>query len=540
MKAATIKTFLDVHTWTGLAAGLALFIAFYTGAITVFMHELEIWDAYTDDASTEQTSAQAQDLIDLVVLRDPGAASAFRLYPSSDDHPGHSLYWFERLKDGNSETHYYRLTDSGELRTQEDTAHLASFIYRLHYTAGLPRSFGLYVLGIVCLIYGIALISGLIVFLPNWLKDLFVVRDSSNNKRFWLDAHNVVGVISLPWHFMFAWSSAVLALGILFLAPFQFLVFEEDLTELFGKELGVISSLEPAGNEGPALSVDEIMAIAERESPGMELTQIRFSNYRDANGTVSVFGQIEAGTLTPNARVTMNVSTGEVLEVLHPSKASLGATFYNGLIALHFVSFGGFLAKWVYFFLGLAGAFLFFSGNLLWIETRRKRRQFEQPATGRFLARLTMGVCLGCIAGVSAAFLASRGLAELPDRADLTEMAYYAVFFASILWVFAKPVAVGARDLLYLSALLTILIPVFDLLLVGQSIWRNAFTEHWPLLIVDLLALMGALAFWKMGRRVSIRAETGDPNSVWADVVIENQEKKNRKNLAGSVFEKVS
>jgi len=244
--------------------------------------------------------------------------------------------------------------------------------------------------------------------------------------------------------------------------------------------------------------------------------------------------------LTPNARVTMNVSTGEVLEVLHPSKASLGATFYNGLIALHFVSFGGFLAKWVYFFLGLAGAFLFFSGNLLWIETRRKRRQFEQPATGRFLARLTMGVCLGCIAGVSAAFLASRGLAELPDRADLTEMAYYAVFFASILWVFAKPVAVGARDLLYLSALLTILIPVFDLLLVGQSIWRNAFSEHWPLLIVDLLALMGALAFWKMGRRVSIRAETGDPNSVWADVVIENQEKKNRKNLAGSVFEKVS
>ena len=100
--------------------------------------------------------------------------------------------------------------------------------------------------------------------------------------------------------------------------------------------------------------------------------------------------------------------------------------------------------------------------------------------------------------------------------------------------------AVGARDLLYLSALLTILIPVFDLLLVGQSIWKNAFTEHWPLLIVDLLALMGALTFWKMGRRVAIRAETGDPNSVWADVVVENQEKKNSKNLAGSVFEKVS
>ena len=44
MKTATLRTFLAVHTWVGLVAGMALFIAFYAGAITVFSHELGDWN----------------------------------------------------------------------------------------------------------------------------------------------------------------------------------------------------------------------------------------------------------------------------------------------------------------------------------------------------------------------------------------------------------------------------------------------------------------------------------------------------------------
>ncbi|NHZ64103.1 PepSY domain-containing protein [Massilia genomosp. 1] len=36
MKSSTLKTYIAVHTWVGLVAGFALFIAFYAGAITVF------------------------------------------------------------------------------------------------------------------------------------------------------------------------------------------------------------------------------------------------------------------------------------------------------------------------------------------------------------------------------------------------------------------------------------------------------------------------------------------------------------------------
>jgi uncharacterized iron-regulated membrane protein len=58
----------------------------------------------------------------------------------------------------------------------------------------------------------------------------------------------------------------------------------------------------------------------------------------------------------------------------------------SAFFALHFGSYGGEPIRWGYFFLGLAGAFLFYSGNLLWIESRRKLERGadavkQRPAT---------------------------------------------------------------------------------------------------------------------------------------------------------------
>lgn len=48
--------------------------------------------------------------------------------------------------------------------------------------------------------------------------------------------------------------------------------------------------------------------------------------------------------------------------------------------------------------LGIGGALLFYSGNLLWVEVWRKKRQTLQPVSGVFFARLNSGVCIGCMA----------------------------------------------------------------------------------------------------------------------------------------------
>ena len=516
MKAATLKTYLDVHTWTGLGSGLLLFIAFYTGALTVFREELDAWDRYLEPSQAHQDYLQAQRLLDLAVREHTSvAANTVRMDLSDADHPGHLVRWFERLEDGSFAGHAFRLSGSEELEASHREAHLAGFIYRLHYTAGLPESFGLYVLGFVCVLYGLALVSGLLIFLPNAMRNLFVVRPGKNTKRFWLDTHNVVGVLSLPWHVMYAWSSALLAIGVLVLAPFQYLVYENDLQALIGAQLGLAAGPEPAGEQARQLAVADLVEIASRELPGLEPFQLRYENLGDANATVMVRGVTDTGTLSPFASVTLKATTGEVLHTQDPATAEMGSTFYSGLVSLHFASFGGYLARWLYFVLGLAGAFLFYSGNLLWIESRRKRRSPQQTGGSYFLARLNSGVCIGCMAAVSAAFLASRGFAASAWRAEMTEYVYFGVFFLSIAWCYLRPVAIATRDLLYLAALLSAAIPLVDLVLPGNSTGFRGHAAHPGGVIVDLMAGVAALAFWRMGAAVRRRALNGELCSVW-------------------------
>ena len=43
MRADVVRLYKTVHSWTGILAGLALFIAFYAGALTVFKEPLNRW-----------------------------------------------------------------------------------------------------------------------------------------------------------------------------------------------------------------------------------------------------------------------------------------------------------------------------------------------------------------------------------------------------------------------------------------------------------------------------------------------------------------
>ena len=59
LKSATLRTYTTLHTWVGLVAGFALFVAFYAGAITVFHHELQFWQSPHAVERPQDTLAEA-------------------------------------------------------------------------------------------------------------------------------------------------------------------------------------------------------------------------------------------------------------------------------------------------------------------------------------------------------------------------------------------------------------------------------------------------------------------------------------------------
>ncbi|MGO1068270.1 PepSY-associated TM helix domain-containing protein [Lysobacter sp. CA199] len=509
MKAATLRIFLSVHTWVGLASGMLLFIAFYAGAITVFVHELQGWERPAQATlSGPEAMAASQALVDRVLREQPQAAHGLTLSLPGDHGPRPSAYWYDGAT---GVQHKFVLEEGGDLHRSPGRGGFVEFIYDLHFTAGLPRTVGSYLFGVVCILYGLALVSGVVIYAPVFLKDLFALRMGRNIKRFWQDAHNVVGMLSLPFHIIFAWSGAVLTIGFLMLAPFQFLVFENKLMTVLERDFEIAPHVEPAGIVRPTLPVAELVRRAERALPGMHAESLFYHDVGDANGRVTAYGAIAQRRLNGFGGVVLNAATGEVVNALGPKDFQPGMAMLRGLQTLHYGNFGGFAMKWLYFLLGLAGAFLFYSGNLLWIEARRKRRQVAQPRRTRLVAALSIGVCLGCVAGVSAVFLAA---ALLPQA--WIARSYFLVFFAAIAWAFVRSPARAAHELLWLCALLTAAIPLAGWIGSGEHVFGALLHGRWNRVLVDTTALAMAIAFWRMAVTTLSRGRTGDPNSVWA------------------------
>lgn len=322
MKAATLRAFLSVHSWMGLLAGMALFIAFYAGAITVFTHQLSGWQTTppaTQPAPADPVAA-AQRLLDAVIARHPQVADSFLVLLPGEHGPLARLYWYGPQAEASGGMRQYQQAADGSLLELPQRVGFADFLYDLHFTAGLPRVFGTYLFGVVSVLYGLALVSGVVLYAPVFFKDLFALRIGANVKRLWQDAHNVVGMLSLPFHVIFAWSGAVLCLGVLLLAPFQFLVFDGKLMQILEPDFELTPHVQPARRAAPVLPLAVLLDKARAASPGFVPESVGFHDAGDANARAEVYGHHAQRRLNTLGGVALDAATGQVLRVLNQGR----------------------------------------------------------------------------------------------------------------------------------------------------------------------------------------------------------------------------
>lgn len=535
MRADFIRNYKSVHTWAGILSGLALFIAFYAGALTVFKEPLRRW-ATAPAAVLQPVPLDAvQPLITQTLATQPAALRgvAMRLEngqaiprlewkirdPHADDH------------DERSTRHYAAtLTADGSVHVREEQpAQLVEFIDVLHRVVGLPADIDPYrwFMGVVAILYGVALVSGVVVLLPTLVKDFFALRIGKNKKRMWLDAHNVVGIISLPFHIVMALSSVVFAYHDQIYAVQDKLIHQGQWAQPAASAPsapGTTNPLSPAArNPADMLSPAELVRIVQEMAPGFEPNGLQYAQVTGPRPIVRVWGKDPQG-ISPRAVggfAALDPYSGKLLSKDYLSgQQSTPNLFISSFFALHMASFGGTAVTWLYFLLGLAGAWLFYSGNLLWVEARRKvqRKNSAMPTQRRdtsVLAGLTVGVCMGCVAGISLTMAAAKWLpGRVEDMATWHIGIYYAVFFASVIWALWRSAARAAAPLLWFAAGCTLMIPLSTLLgwlLPGTGAWADSAT-----LAVDVTALVGGLALAWMAKATARRTRHGPADSVWA------------------------
>ena len=533
MRADYIRIYKSVHTWTGILSGMALFIAFYAGALTVFKEPVTRW-ATPPAAVSPVPLEEAPALIARTLQARPDVAKGFSIHLQDAENVPARMGW--EVRDGQADDHdessirhYVAYLDGGgELRLeQSDPSGLMPFIDVLHRVVGLPADSdpNRWFMGIVASLYAIALVSGVIVLLPSLVKDFFALRVGKNLKRMWLDAHNVVGIVSLPFHIVMALSSVVFAFhdGIYDLQ--DKLMYEGQLESVFQRAGGSAAAGETR-NPADMLTPVQLAAQARGLAPGFEPSALQYQQVTSSRAIVRVWGKDDSA-VSPRARggfVALDPYTGKVLNRDYlPGGQDAPNLWVSSFFALHMASFGGAAVQWLYFLLGLAGAWLFYSGNLLWIETRRKRANRQtgeipvQRLDTRLMASATVGVCLGSVCGISLMMVASKWLSgQVGDLNAWLRGLYYMAFFASLAWAFLRGGAAAGVHLLWVAAVLTLAIPAASLvggLFPASGLWAHTSAAA---LAVDATALAAGLGFAWMAKASARRIGRGDADSAWA------------------------
>ncbi|WP_367067174.1 PepSY-associated TM helix domain-containing protein [Oryzisolibacter sp. LB2S] len=535
MRADYIRIYKSVHTWTGILAGMALFIAFYAGALTVFKEPLRRWS--TPPAALVQP-IPLDDVQPLIVQTLKTTPEAVRRGVTLRLEGGQAiprLDWQVRAAgaddhDASATRHYSAMlaADGGVQVREAPPSRLVEFIDVLHRVVGLPTDSDphRWIMGVICVLYLVALVSGVVVLLPSLVKDFFALRVGRNKKRMWLDAHNVVGIVSLPFHIVMALSAVVFAWHDQIYAVQDRLIHQGQWSQGLARPQGgpdFMRGFMPERDPARMLPPSRLVQAARAAAPGFEPTGLQYLQVTGLRPVVRVWGQNPQG-IAPRALggfAAIDPYTGDVQSTdFLPGAQNTPNLVISSFFALHMASFGGAVVPWLYFLLGLAGAWLFYSGNLLWVESRRKaqRKGGALPVQRRdtaLMAAATVGVCVGCMAGISLTLAAAKWLpGRVSDMAAWHMGVYYTVFFASLVFAFWRGAARAAAPLLWLAAACTLAVPASSLLgwlLPASGAWADGAS-----LGVDLTATAGALALAWMARATARRVQGGAQDSVWS------------------------
>lgn len=526
MRSEILRTYKTVHTWTGIIAGLALFIAFYAGSLTMFKDPITRWAAPPPAVVAASPLEHAHMLVARTLAQHPEAGADFTLSLGRDPHQAPSITWQRRTGDT---TPWIATLDNAHdlvVRPLSARSDLAAFIDHVHRTAGLPgdEELGAGVMGVISAVYALALLSGVIVLMPTLLKDFFALRLGANLKRMWLDAHNVIGITSLPFHIVMALSAMVFGLHDVIYDAQDVAVYEGGFEQQVKQGAPFLSArldARPAAMLTPQALLDRL----QEQAPGFAPHTLRYRAAGTAGANIWVTGDDPCCMLrsATGAQTLVSATTGEILNgAFLPGHQTAWTSTIATFFSLHFGTFGGTPVRWGYFLLGLAGAFLFYSGNLLWIESRRRRQQRggtcgEQRRAVRWMSAATVGVCLGCIAGLSLMIASAKWLSGQPVDLNLAHrLVYYATFLTCIVWALGRGAARAGVELAWLAALATCLIPltsVLGWLMPPTGWWTSASIST---VGVDIIALLGAAGLGMMAKSASRRARLGPKDSVWS------------------------
>ena len=200
MQRSTLKAWFLIHKWTSLVCTLFLLLLCLTGLPLVFGEEIAHLSepevaAVAPDATPRDLDAQVRSAlaeypgdVALFVGWDPHAPTVYVNTGARPDTPPPQMH-----------TALLHAISGDVLPAAQFNEGVMYFLYRLHTDLFLDLP-GMLFMGVMGLLFAVAIISGLVLYGPFMRRQKFgTLRTGRSRRLAWLDLHNVLGIVTLGW-----------------------------------------------------------------------------------------------------------------------------------------------------------------------------------------------------------------------------------------------------------------------------------------------------------------------------------------------------
>lgn len=505
MSNRNFNVFFNTHTVSGIVISVALYIIFFAGAFALFKEEIQAWEEGNPVSYTERKNINFDKILNNLDSQYELTGRDVQAILGKDTdqiyvYMGASKDSLASEKGKTPDYTYIHITN-GKTNSYPEQYSLGEFLYRLHFFYQFP--YGIYLAGLVSFFFLFAIVTGVIVHWKKIIPSFFNFNPKVALKRVWADAHTALGIIGLPFQFIFAVSGTYLAIGILVLFASNLTTNKQE-TETFYPENQTYTWEKASEKTAPNFNV--FMQRVTAKWPDFIPARIYVKNYGGATMKYIATGELhDSNRFVGLGKIIYHTSTDSLDIVKNPNTFSYTQELEPVVRKLHFANFGGLYLKITYFFLAFITCFVIITGVLVWVESRNKKsmtlrqRQYTAKVGHIFLA-----ICLTLLPVTALSFVFVKlcnGYFE--NKQQAIYIFFFVSWFVSIVYFrFKRDNYKTNKSCLLLGAIFGFLVPLVNGIVSGNWIWNSYLSDQKGNVLVDLLWLIIAsislVAFFKI------------------------------------------
>ncbi|MEM8999548.1 MAG: PepSY-associated TM helix domain-containing protein [Bacteroidota bacterium] len=534
------NVFFNTHTVSGIVISVGLFVCFFAGAFALFLDNINTWEANKKN-ETDYAKIDYERVIQ--VVEEEGYEMDGRQLGIflRDDNPSYIQVNSQPLKierdsiateeakkmteqDSTAQAGFFLKIDpdSYEIKAKKFDSHttqLGTFLYHLHYFEQIP-TIGIYLAGLVSIFFLFAIVTGIVVHWKKIISNFFTFRLKASFKNLWTDAHTALGVIGLPFQFMYAVSGSLYGLTILIFIPSMMILFDGDQEEMIsyiapGFGSGEMANKTLASRQNVNQLVDK--AVAQYDGKHVRSVFLNLTNFNDENAQLNVSMEVQDGkAFYSNASTKYSLATGEVV-----SENKLGDNSYTDSVILtihklHFAQYGGYFIKAIYFILALITCFVILSGVMVWLEARDNKKYEAKKKFNTNVGAIYLGICMGLFPAIAFFFCITKIFpSEMENRFGTMSNVFFTFWIGYTLYAYIiKDFHRINKHALLLAGAMGLAIPILNGLQSGLWPWISLSQGYVDTFFIDiswfflgLISLTTALSAQRLVAQRKIRKE---------------------------------